>query len=77
MFLPCINWLTDVIRTITTINTFKPQAVHIHVVFVAVLSYLLGEAMAKFLPSKGRIGRILNPGPVCSFRQSQFGNHEY
>ncbi|TLD29496.1 putative phospholipid-transporting ATPase [Venturia nashicola] len=49
--------------TITTINTFKPQSVHIHLVFIAAISYIFGTAMAKTLPSQGRIGRILNPGP--------------
>ncbi|KAF2400856.1 OPT superfamily oligopeptide transporter [Trichodelitschia bisporula] len=47
----------------TAINTFKPQPVHIHLVFIAVLSYVLGEVMAKVLPSRGRIGRIINPHP--------------
>ncbi|KAF2664769.1 OPT superfamily oligopeptide transporter [Microthyrium microscopicum] len=49
--------------TITTINTFKPQSIHIHLVFVAVITYILGTAMAVVLPSKGKLGRILNPGP--------------
>ena len=51
-------------RTVTTINTFKPQSIHIHLVFVAVITYIIGLAMANFLPSKGKIGRIINPGPV-------------
>jgi hypothetical protein len=29
----------------------------------------MGTAMAKFLPSKGRIGRIINPGPVSFTEQ--------
>jgi hypothetical protein len=48
----------------TTINTFRPQPVMIHAVFVVVLSYVFGRVLAKILPSKGPIGRILNPGPV-------------
>jgi hypothetical protein len=60
------------IRTITTINTFKPQSVHIHLVFVAVMSYVIGEAMARILPSRGRIGRIINPGPVSFYRATNF-----
>lgn len=42
---------------------FKPQVVFLHTVFVAVISYVLGAFMAAVLPSKGRIGRVLNPGP--------------
>jgi OPT family oligopeptide transporter len=49
--------------TVTAINTFRPQSIHIHLVFVAVVTYILGTALATILPSKGRIGRILNPGP--------------
>jgi hypothetical protein len=50
----------------TAINTFKPQPVHIHLVFLVVLSYVLGMACEKILPSRGRIGRFLNPFPVCA-----------
>lgn len=32
--------------------------------FVAVITYIIGLAMANLLPNKGRIGRIINPGPV-------------
>lgn len=49
--------------SITTINTFRPQWVAIHTVFVAVLSYVIGKLMHRFLPSKGLLGRLLNPGP--------------
>jgi hypothetical protein len=59
---------SDRIRTVTTINTFKPQSIHIHLVFVAVITYIIGLAMANLLPNKGRIGRIINPGPVSSPR---------
>lgn len=51
----------------TAINTFKPQPVHIHLVFLVVLSYVLGMACEKLLPSRGRIGRFLNPFPVCCY----------
>ena len=56
--------LTRASRIVTTINSFKPQSVQIHLVFVAVITYIIGNAMALVLPSKGRIGRLLNPGPV-------------
>jgi hypothetical protein len=32
-------------------------------VFLTVISYILGEAMAFIIPRKGWIGRFLNPGP--------------
>lgn len=48
----------------TAINTFKPQPVHIHLVFLVVLSYVLGMGCEKLLPKRGRIGRFLNPFPV-------------
>jgi hypothetical protein len=35
----------------------------IHTVFVAVLSYVFGRLLHALLPSKGPIGRLLNPGP--------------
>jgi hypothetical protein len=35
-------------------------------VFIAVLSYVIGRLMHTFLPSKGMIGQLLNPGPVSS-----------
>lgn len=50
----------------TAINTFKPQPVHIHLVFLVVLSYVLGMGCEKLLPKRGKIGRFLNPFPVCS-----------
>jgi OPT family oligopeptide transporter len=48
---------------ITAINVFKPQHVQLHTVFIVVISYVMGVVMHKILPSKGVIGRILNPGP--------------
>jgi hypothetical protein len=56
--------MSDQVRTLTTINSFRPQAVPIHAVFVAVMSYVMGRVMHVILPSKGPIGRFLNPGPV-------------
>jgi hypothetical protein len=31
---------------------------------VAVITYLMGQAMANLLPRKGWLGRLINPGPV-------------
>ncbi|KAK0108791.1 hypothetical protein ONS96_002636 [Cadophora gregata f. sp. sojae] len=42
---------------------FKPQTIYVSVVFLTVLAYILGEAMAFIIPRKGSIGRFLNPGP--------------
>jgi hypothetical protein len=42
---------------------FKPQTIYVSVVFLTVIGYILGEAMAFIIPRKGRIGRFLNPGP--------------
>jgi hypothetical protein len=52
----------------TAINTFKPQPVHIHLVFLVVISYVLGEGLARIIPRRGRIGRFLNPFPVSATR---------
>jgi hypothetical protein len=57
--------------TVTTINTFKPQSVHIHLVFVAVITYILGTALATIIPRKGAIGRMLNPGPVSPMNKDR------
>jgi hypothetical protein len=50
---------------LATIYYFKPQTVPVSVIFIAVISYVLGEAMAAFIPRKTFIGRFLNPHPVC------------
>lgn len=47
--------------TLATIFLFKPQSVVVSVIFLTVISYVAGNAMALVLPSKGRIGRWLNP----------------
>lgn len=49
--------------TISAIYYFKPQTIIVSVVFIAVISYLLGEAMAYAIPRKGWLGRLLNPHP--------------
>ena len=53
--------------TTSTINHFKPQPMAIHFVFIVVIAYCLGKVMEKTIPSRGRIGKILNPGPVRFF----------
>ncbi|POS84813.1 hypothetical protein EPUL_005288 [Erysiphe pulchra] len=47
--------------TLATIFLFRPQFVSVSVIFLAVISYFAGNAMATLLPSKGFIGRFLNP----------------
>jgi OPT family oligopeptide transporter len=42
---------------------FKPQTIFVSIVFLSVLAYILGEAMASFIPRWGPVGRFLNPGP--------------
>lgn len=42
---------------------FKPQSVSIPPSFLAIIAYILGNAMAFIIPRKGRIGQFLNPGP--------------
>jgi hypothetical protein len=49
---------------LATIYYFKPQQVAISVVFLAVISFVLGRAMEFVLPKKGLLGRMLNPHPV-------------
>ena len=41
---------------------FKPQSVSVSVIFLALISYVLGEAMAVLIPRKG-ILKWLNPFP--------------
>jgi hypothetical protein len=50
---------------LSTIYYFKPQQVVISVVFLGVISFVLGEAMALILPKGGFLGRLLNPHTVC------------
>ncbi|PMD19683.1 peptide transporter MTD1 [Hyaloscypha hepaticicola] len=49
--------------TISAIYYFKPQTVSVSTVFLAVITYMLGELMAFIIPKKGIIGRWLNPHP--------------
>lgn len=42
---------------------FKPQPVYIPAVFIAVVAFMLGEAMSRLIPRRGALGRFLNPGP--------------
>lgn len=41
---------------------FKPQVIYVSIVFLCVIAYILGEAMALVIPRRG-IFRYLNPGP--------------
>jgi len=50
--------------TISAIYYFKPQTVSVSTVFLAVITYMLGEFMAFVIPRKGIIGRWLNPHPL-------------
>ncbi|KAF2665474.1 OPT superfamily oligopeptide transporter [Microthyrium microscopicum] len=52
--------------TLATIYYFKPQTVVISTVFLAVISYVLGEAMSLFIPRKSIIGKLFNPHPFNS-----------
>jgi hypothetical protein len=52
--------------SLATIYYFKPQTVTVSTVFLGVISYVLGEAMAAFIPRKTFVGRFLNPHPVCT-----------
>lgn len=51
---------------LATIFLFKPQPVGVSVIFLTVISYLMGNAMAMVLPTKGVVGRWLNPFPFNS-----------
>lgn len=42
---------------------FKPQVIYVSLVFLTVIAYVLGEAMAYIIPRTTRFGRFLNPGP--------------
>jgi hypothetical protein len=49
---------------LATIYYFKPQTALVSQVFLAVVSYVIGEAMARFIPRTGWTGRLFNPHPV-------------
>ncbi|KAH8884906.1 OPT superfamily oligopeptide transporter [Thozetella sp. PMI_491] len=48
-----------------TIYYFKPQAIYVSIVFLTVIAYILGEALA-MIPRIGPVGRFLNPFPFNS-----------
>lgn len=45
---------------------FKPQTIYVSLVFLTVIAYVLGEAMAYGIPKIGAVGLFLNPGPFNS-----------
>jgi len=47
--------------TLATIFLFKPQSVSVSVIFLTVISYVIGNAMSLGLPRHGLIGRWFNP----------------
>jgi hypothetical protein len=47
-----------------TIYYFKPQTLSVSTIFLGVISYVLGELMARLIPRWGLLGRLLNPHPV-------------
>jgi hypothetical protein len=49
--------------TISAIYYFKPQTAIVSTVFLAVITYMLGELISIALPRKGIIGRWLNQHP--------------
>ena len=42
---------------------FKPQTIFVSVIFLTVIAYVFGEAMAHVIPRWGLLGRFLNPHP--------------
>lgn len=42
---------------------FKPQVIYVSLVFLTVIAYAIGEAMAAVIPKSGFIGRWFNPHP--------------
>ncbi|KAL8358743.1 hypothetical protein RB601_009895 [Gaeumannomyces tritici] len=51
---------------LATIFLFKPQPVGVSIIFLTLISYLMGNGMAMVLPTKGAVGRWLNPFPFNS-----------
>lgn len=49
--------------TLATVYYFKPQAVFVSVIFLALISYITGEALAFIIPSKGWVGKWFDPHP--------------
>jgi hypothetical protein len=50
-----------------TIYYFKPQTLSVSTIFLGVISYVLGELMARLIPRWGPL-KLLNPHPVCPQR---------
>lgn len=48
--------------SLAQIYYFKPQTINVSQNFLLIITYFFGQAMAKFLPSRG-IFRYINPGP--------------
>ncbi|KAB5572484.1 OPT oligopeptide transporter protein-domain-containing protein [Coniochaeta sp. 2T2.1] len=46
---------------LATIFFFKPQSVSVSIIFLTVISYVAGNALATVIPRKGKLGRWLNP----------------
>ncbi|KAF8855994.1 OPT superfamily oligopeptide transporter [Acephala macrosclerotiorum] len=46
---------------LATIFLFKPQSVSVSVIFLTVISYVIGNTMSLVIPSKGVAGRWFNP----------------
>lgn len=46
---------------LATIFLFKPQSVSVSIIFLTVISYVGGNALATIMPRKGALGRWLNP----------------
>jgi OPT oligopeptide transporter protein len=50
--------------TLASIYYFKPQMLSVSVLFLGIISYVLGELMSYILPRKGLLGRLFNPHSV-------------
>ncbi|KAI9845025.1 MAG: hypothetical protein M1838_001929 [Thelocarpon superellum] len=48
---------------LATIYYFKPQTLSVSVIFLAVISYVIGMLMEKLIPKHGWVGRWFNPHP--------------
>jgi hypothetical protein len=67
--IPCEYWFIKGIGLsvfggiLATVYYFKPQTVTISTIFLAVISYVLGELLS-LIPRRTAIGRLFNPHPV-------------
>lgn len=65
-YFPCLHRIsTSFSRVLAQIYYFKPQTLLVSQLFLLVLSYWFGGAMAMLLPSRG-LFRWINPGPFNS-----------